>query len=91
MRKILNPYVKVEDYNCFACSPHNENGLQMKFNFKNVELESGYENQDMYLVQYKDYNLINLPTEINLEDSIKVKEELKESDLQEIESQSPDE
>jgi len=31
MRKILNPYVKVEGYNCFACSPNNENGLQMQF------------------------------------------------------------
>ena len=31
MRKILNPYVKVEGYNCFACSPKNENGLQMNF------------------------------------------------------------
>jgi acyl-coenzyme A thioesterase PaaI-like protein len=31
MKKIVNPYVKVEGYNCFACSPHNENGLQMTF------------------------------------------------------------
>ena len=31
MRKILNPYTKVEGYNCFACSPNNENGLQMQF------------------------------------------------------------
>ncbi|RLD32451.1 MAG: PaaI family thioesterase [Bacteroidetes bacterium] len=31
MRKILNPYVHVEGYNCFACSPNNENGLQMQF------------------------------------------------------------
>ena len=31
MKKILNPYVKVEGYNCFACSPNNENGLQMTF------------------------------------------------------------
>ena len=31
MKKILNPYVKVKDYNCFACSPNNENGLQMNF------------------------------------------------------------
>ena len=31
MRKILNPYTKVEGYNCFACSPNNENGLQMTF------------------------------------------------------------
>jgi acyl-coenzyme A thioesterase PaaI-like protein len=31
MKKIVNPYVKVEGYNCFACSPNNENGLQMTF------------------------------------------------------------
>ena len=31
MRKVLNPYVHVEGYNCFACSPNNENGLQMQF------------------------------------------------------------
>ena len=31
MKKIVNPYVKIEGYNCFACSPNNENGLQMKF------------------------------------------------------------
>lgn len=31
MKKITNPYVKVEGYNCFGCSPDNENGLQMKF------------------------------------------------------------
>jgi len=31
MKKIVNPYVKVEGYNCFACSPDNENGLQMTF------------------------------------------------------------
>lgn len=31
MKKILNPYTKIEGYNCFGCSPDNENGLQMKF------------------------------------------------------------
>ena len=30
-RKILNPYAKMEGYNCFGCSPNNENGLQMNF------------------------------------------------------------
>ena len=68
----------------------NENGLQMKYNFKNVEMESGYENQDMYLVRYDDYNMINLPTDIKLKDSIKNDEELEEPELQEVDSQSPD-
>jgi len=31
MRKIINPYAKIEGYNCFGCSPDNENGLQMQF------------------------------------------------------------
>ncbi len=28
---IHNPYRHVEGYNCFGCSPNNENGLQMQF------------------------------------------------------------
>lgn len=68
----------------------NENGLQMKFNFKNVEMESGYENQDMYLVRYKDYNMINLQTDIKLKDSVKVDEEIEEPELQEVDSKLPD-
>jgi len=31
MRKINNPYTHLEGYNCFGCSPDNENGLQMNF------------------------------------------------------------
>ena len=31
MRKILNPYVQYPQYNCFGCSPNNENGLKMEF------------------------------------------------------------
>jgi len=31
MRKILNPYLKKEGYNCFGCSPINDLGLQMEF------------------------------------------------------------
>ena len=30
-RKILNPYAKMEGYNCFGCSPDNHLGLQMEF------------------------------------------------------------
>ena len=30
-RKILNPYTKIEGYNCFGCSPDNNHGLQMAF------------------------------------------------------------
>jgi uncharacterized protein (TIGR00369 family) len=31
MKKILNPYPKYEGYNCFGCSPNNDNGLRMEF------------------------------------------------------------
>ena len=31
MRHISNPFVNRPDYNCFACSPDNENGLRMSF------------------------------------------------------------
>ena len=31
MQKIINPYKGDEDYNCFACSPHNPIGLHMEF------------------------------------------------------------
>lgn len=31
MRKIVNPFTKLEGYNCFGCSLKNELGLQMEF------------------------------------------------------------
>ncbi len=31
MRKIKNPYIGTEAYNCFGCSPNNAHGLQMEF------------------------------------------------------------
>ncbi len=31
MRKIKNPWVKKEGYNCFGCSPDNEYGVRMEF------------------------------------------------------------
>lgn len=31
MTKIKNPYVGMDGYQCFGCSPDNENGLQMQF------------------------------------------------------------
>ena len=30
-RNINNPYVKIPEYNCFACSPKNDIGLKMQF------------------------------------------------------------
>ncbi len=31
MKKIFNPYIKSEGYNCFGCSPNNIFGLKMEF------------------------------------------------------------
>ena len=31
MKKIINPYIKTDNGNCFGCSPDNERGLQMEF------------------------------------------------------------
>lgn len=31
MKKIINPFVERENYNCFGCSPNNKDGLQMSF------------------------------------------------------------
>ena len=30
-RRINNPYITLEGYNCFGCSPNNQLGLQMEF------------------------------------------------------------
>lgn len=31
MKKLLNPFTKLEGYQCFGCSPDNPNGLQLSF------------------------------------------------------------
>jgi uncharacterized protein (TIGR00369 family) len=31
MKKISNPWIGVEGYNCFGCAPHNEAGVKMEF------------------------------------------------------------
>ncbi|MCX7861775.1 MAG: PaaI family thioesterase [Bacteroidales bacterium] len=31
MKKIKNPYLNLENYNCFGCSPYNEIGLKLSF------------------------------------------------------------
>lgn len=31
MKKIINPYLKMDNYQCFACSPYNKQGLQLEF------------------------------------------------------------
>ena len=31
MKKIINPWLEIEGYNCFGCAPNNEHGLKMEF------------------------------------------------------------
>jgi uncharacterized protein (TIGR00369 family) len=40
MRKIRNPFVELEGYNCFGCSPGNEDGLHLDFHEDGDELVS---------------------------------------------------
>lgn len=43
MRKISNPYRKIQGYNCFGCSPDNHNGLRMEFYEDGDEIVSEWE------------------------------------------------
>lgn len=43
MRKIKNPYLKVDGYCCFGCSPDNSNGLRMDFYEDGDEIFSEWE------------------------------------------------
>ncbi len=40
MRKLRNPFVKLEGYNCFGCSPDNQSGLRLSFTEEGDELVS---------------------------------------------------
>ena len=31
MKKLINPWVGLEGYQCFGCAPNNKMGLQMEF------------------------------------------------------------
>jgi acyl-coenzyme A thioesterase PaaI-like protein len=43
MRKISNPYRKIQGYNCFGCSPDNHDGLRMEFYEDGHEIVSEWE------------------------------------------------
>lgn len=40
MRRINNPYGRIEGYNCFGCSSNNEHGLQMQFSEEGKDIVS---------------------------------------------------
>ncbi len=49
MRKLNNPFIeKKEIYNCFGCSPFNENGLQMEFYEDGDEVVSIWEPKEKF-------------------------------------------
>lgn len=45
MRKIRNPWIHKEGYNCFGCSPSNEHGLKMEFFEEGEEVVSHWRPQ----------------------------------------------
>jgi uncharacterized protein (TIGR00369 family) len=49
-RKIKNVFAKA-DYNCFACSPHNKQGLQLQF----YELDDYVQSEWIPLLQFEGY------------------------------------
>ncbi|MFO7862798.1 MAG: PaaI family thioesterase [Salinivirgaceae bacterium] len=46
MKKLTNPYAKLEGYNCFGCAPKNNDGLQLDF----------YEDGDEIITQWQPEN-----------------------------------
>jgi uncharacterized protein (TIGR00369 family) len=43
MRKIINPFVDIEEHKCFACDPKNRHGLRMAF----------YEDEDRVIAHWR--------------------------------------
>lgn len=43
MKKLLNPFTKLEGYQCFGCSPDNPNGLQLSFTEKDDYVTAEWE------------------------------------------------
>ncbi len=54
MTKLINPFVGIEDYNCFGCAPQNKNGLQMEFYEDGDEVVSLWDAPD----HFQGYNYI---------------------------------
>jgi acyl-coenzyme A thioesterase PaaI-like protein len=40
MKKLRNPFTRLEGYNCYGCSPDNPNGLHLTFTEENDEIVS---------------------------------------------------
>lgn len=48
MRKILNPYMNTDGFNCFGCSPGNSLGLAMEFFEDGGEIVSIWKPKDLF-------------------------------------------
>lgn len=48
MRKINNPYVELEGYQCFGCSPDNRHGLRMEFFEEGDQMVSTWEPREYF-------------------------------------------
>lgn len=51
MVELKNPFVELENYNCFGCAQQNKKGLQLKFFEEDDKIISFYEAEE-YLVGY---------------------------------------
>ncbi len=65
--EINNPYVKLNGFQCFGCSPDNPHGLQMKFFKEGDELVSNWQPRD-FLQGY--YNVLHGGIQATLMDEI---------------------
>jgi len=48
MKKIINPYINYEGFNCFGCSPNNPIGLKMEFIDEGEYLICNWEPQEIF-------------------------------------------
>ena len=48
MKKIINPYLNLEGYNCFGCAPHNPFGVRMTFYEDGDDIVSQWEARPEY-------------------------------------------
>ena len=54
MTKLNNPFIGIEDYNCFGCAPDNTRGLQMEFHEDGDDIVSLWNAPD----HFQGYNYI---------------------------------
>lgn len=48
MKKLNNPFIALEDYNCFVCAPHNPIGLHLDFYLDGEVIKAKWKPEDQY-------------------------------------------